>query len=391
MTHMFDTGLAMWNVDDEFDFAPPSKRQRVAWTQQEDEAILAAASQFGTQWGRIAGVLPGRSADAVRNRCHKLQSMLPGAVAGCGRHGGSRRSEDDEGKFSRIRWTPEEDQLIDESVRRLGFRWRQIAAMLPGRSDSSVRNRWTRHQQQRMHEDDTGRIDLDPPLARARVDRGVVDAFDDHVDPPSSPELSRLSSGPSVASYETDFSGSLYGAPSAAYFGADAPLQHPASPVQPCAMLEASSGAAGPRCGQYWLSPPASEQARPRHPAPQSEPAPCVAVQRRSRPKHSASASSRSSGPWLPPTGRVLPAPSAAPASVLDLANCSADTLETVAPLYDFEPYGIPSGTAKAKSVTRSPSLSNTSWTGLHEMPSPMMMPCMSEVDRPRGESLLTT
>ena len=35
-----------------------------------------------------------------------------------------------------LRWSAEEDRLIEEGVRRFGCKWRQIATALPGRSDS---------------------------------------------------------------------------------------------------------------------------------------------------------------------------------------------------------------------------------------------------------------
>jgi hypothetical protein len=44
----------------------------------------------------------------------------------------------------RARWSAEEDAAIEQGVRRFGCRWRQIAQTLPGRSDSSIRNRWAR-------------------------------------------------------------------------------------------------------------------------------------------------------------------------------------------------------------------------------------------------------
>ena len=39
------------------------------------------------------------------------------------------------------RWTPEEDLLILEGYAQHGCKWRKVAAMLQGRSGSSVRNR----------------------------------------------------------------------------------------------------------------------------------------------------------------------------------------------------------------------------------------------------------
>lgn len=44
----------------------------------------------------------------------------------------------------RKEWTAAEDAVIREAVQTQGFKWRRIAAQLPGRSDDAVRNRWNR-------------------------------------------------------------------------------------------------------------------------------------------------------------------------------------------------------------------------------------------------------
>ena len=41
-------------------------------------------------------------------------------------------------------WEPEEDQIIMEMLDRLGPKWSKIVQRLPGRTVSSVRNRWQR-------------------------------------------------------------------------------------------------------------------------------------------------------------------------------------------------------------------------------------------------------
>jgi len=46
--------------------------------------------------------------------------------------------------LERKEWSNEEDELIINGVMQYGYRWRQIAAQLPGRSDDAVRNRWNR-------------------------------------------------------------------------------------------------------------------------------------------------------------------------------------------------------------------------------------------------------
>ncbi len=174
------------------------KRRRVGWTNTEDLVILAAVRRIGTQWPRIAGHLRGRTGDAVRNRYHRLMKTHPlaadtdavdgllvdlgfdlvdltedstrsaaeaAAAAAPGSSGGRSspavwvahgpgspqqspsppapqpiRGAD----HGRAMWTKEEDDIIEEGVRRFGCKWRQIAETLPNRTDSSVRNRWMR-------------------------------------------------------------------------------------------------------------------------------------------------------------------------------------------------------------------------------------------------------
>ena len=45
---------------------------------------------------------------------------------------------------NRKEWAMREDQLIWRGVQQIGCKWQQIAAMLPGRSDDAVRNRYNR-------------------------------------------------------------------------------------------------------------------------------------------------------------------------------------------------------------------------------------------------------
>jgi len=164
------------SIDDDDEEDHGKKRRKVGWTNTEDLTILAAVRRIGTQWQRIADNLPGRTADAVRNRWHRLQkthalndtdegrSALDGLLIASGvdpdwcppELSGSAYDESSGGQSAaeparivgsdhgRHMWTVEEDRIIEDGVRRFGCKWRQIAALLPGRTDSSVRNRWMR-------------------------------------------------------------------------------------------------------------------------------------------------------------------------------------------------------------------------------------------------------
>jgi len=179
-------GASLSNVLDDEDedathteSAAKAKRRKIGWTNTEDLAILAAVRRIGTQWPRIANHLPGRTADAVRNRWHRLQKLhtlgdseegrsaidsllvasgvdpdwVPpelgtpeasaapaGGPAAGGNDAGCIRGSD----HGRSMWTAEEDAIIEAGVAKFGCKWRQIAALLNNRSDSSVRNRWMR-------------------------------------------------------------------------------------------------------------------------------------------------------------------------------------------------------------------------------------------------------
>lgn len=140
-----------------------AKRQRkVVWTNTEDLSILAAVRRVGSQWGRIANHLPGRTPDAVRNRWHRLQRIhtlgdseegraaIDSLLVASGIDPGWSPIEEDQAngeaskESARVNWSADEDRVIQEGVRKHGCKWRVIAASLPGRSDSSVRNRWMR-------------------------------------------------------------------------------------------------------------------------------------------------------------------------------------------------------------------------------------------------------
>lgn len=144
---------------------------KIGWTNDEDKIILAGVQEFGNKWARIADLLPrGRSDDSVRNRWHRLQRKQVSAAKQ--RHKKHNRMQPGQsalpfamdlsslcavpepdspisGKHGDM-WTAEEDRIIDQGVRLQGLKWKAIAALLPGRTDSGCRNRWVRIQEREL-------------------------------------------------------------------------------------------------------------------------------------------------------------------------------------------------------------------------------------------------
>ena len=81
--------------------------------------VRRGVAELGPKWRAIAGRLPGRSDDAVRNRWKRLAKARPNPNEPAEPGEPNRRPP-------RAAWSLEEDQTIVEMVARLGFKWGKI-------------------------------------------------------------------------------------------------------------------------------------------------------------------------------------------------------------------------------------------------------------------------
>ena len=101
--------------------APTAQVVKGAWSAEEDELLLRAIEANGTRkWSVLASHLPGRTGKQCRERWHN--QLNP--------------------DISKSPWTEEEDRIIIREYAKFGARWADIAAVLTGRTDNAVKNRW---------------------------------------------------------------------------------------------------------------------------------------------------------------------------------------------------------------------------------------------------------
>lgn len=101
------------------------------WTREEDDKLRAAVmASKPVMWEVVARSVEGRSPKQCRERwMYRLHPDLK--------------------KTPFEHW---EDQVIYEQKKKIGNRWTQIAAQLPGRTSCSVKNRWYTVLRNRYHD-----------------------------------------------------------------------------------------------------------------------------------------------------------------------------------------------------------------------------------------------
>jgi hypothetical protein len=115
-----------------------------SWTIEEDDAIMRWVATHGPKsWTSLAQTLQGRLGKQCRERW--VNSLDPDLV--------------------RKPWTAAEDEILIDHQKKWGNKWAQIANLLPGRTDNSVKNRWNSSLKRRLERIARGQ---NPVLKRGR-------------------------------------------------------------------------------------------------------------------------------------------------------------------------------------------------------------------------------
>ena len=108
---------------------PNNNNLKNKFTIHEDERLLKLVQENGNKnWGMISKLMGTRNPRQCRERWNNYLNP----------------------ELRKDKWSPEEDELLDEKYAEYGPKWNKIAKFFVHRSDNSIRNRWMMLERHRL-------------------------------------------------------------------------------------------------------------------------------------------------------------------------------------------------------------------------------------------------